>query len=178
MEVVILELPYIFGAMPERMPIWKDTFMDRFCNGHKLIFFPKGSTTMTAVQHIGEAGIGAIEYGEDGKHYPIGDENHSYNWMLDQMMEGLLGKKRKIINPPGYICALGAKITIGRKDKKAGLEAGLDYYHLMADIMSSDLTIEEELMDEVNKKLHISRGGLKESILSMVKRCYKDGEFK
>ena len=178
MEVVILELPYIFGAMPERMPIWKDTFMDRFCNGHKLIFFPKGSTTMTAVQHIGEAGIGAIEYGEDGKRYPIGDENHSYNWMLDQMMEGLLGKKRKIINLPGYICALGAKITIGRKDKKAGLEAGLDYYHLMTDIMSSDLTIEEELMDEVNKKLHISRGGLKESIFSMVKRCYKDGEFK
>ena len=29
MEVVILEFPYIFGVMPERMPIWKSVVLDR-----------------------------------------------------------------------------------------------------------------------------------------------------
>ena len=59
MEVVVLEFPYIFGSMPERMPIWKDVFLDRYANGHKFIFFPKGSTTMTSVDHIAESAIGA-----------------------------------------------------------------------------------------------------------------------
>jgi nucleoside-diphosphate-sugar epimerase len=178
MEVVVLELPYIFGAMPERMPLWKETFLDRFCNGKKTIFFPKGSTTMTAVQHIGEAAIGALEYGKDGERYPIGDENHTFNWMLDNMMINLLGKKRKIINPSGRICGWGANMTVGRKDKKAGLQSGLDYKHLMTDIMSKDLVVEPEVMDKVDNELHVGRGGLEESIKVMVKRCYKDGEFK
>jgi nucleoside-diphosphate-sugar epimerase len=178
MEVVILELPYIFGAMPERMPLWKETLLDRFCNGQKVIFFPKGSTTMIAVQHIGEAAIGALEYGKDGERYPIGDENHTFNWMLDNMMIGIMGKKRKIINPSGRICAWGAKMTVGRKDKKAGLESGLDYGRLMTDIMSKDLVVEPDVIDKIDNELHVGRGGLEESIKVMVKRCYKDGEFK
>lgn len=178
MEVVILELPYIFGAMPMRIPLWKKTFLDRFCNGHKVIFFPKGSTTMIAVEHIGEAAIGALEYGKDGERYPIGDQNHTYNWMLDQMMVDLTGKKRKICNPSGRICALGAKMTVGKKDKKAGLESGLDYGHLMTDIMSKNLVIEPDVIDKVDNLLHVGRGGLEESIQAMVKRCYQDGEFK
>ena len=35
---------------------------------------------MIAVEHIAEAGIGAIEYGKDGERYPIGDENRSFKW--------------------------------------------------------------------------------------------------
>ena len=35
MEVVVLELPYIFGSMDARMPIWRDVFLDRYVNGHK-----------------------------------------------------------------------------------------------------------------------------------------------
>lgn len=178
MEVVVLELPYIFGAMPERIPLWKETFLDRFCNGKKAIYFPKGSTTMTSVEHIGEAAIGAIEYGKNGECYPIGDENHTFNWMLDEMMVDLTGKKRKIVNPSGWLCGVGANMTVGRQDRKAGLESGLDYKHLMTDIMSKDLVVEPEVMDRVNKELHINRGGLKESINEMVHRCYKDGEFK
>ena len=99
MEVVVLELPYIFGSMEAREPIWRKVFLDRYVNGHKTVFFSKGGTTMISVQHIAEAGIGAIEYGKDGERYPIGDENRSFKWMLSFMSE-CKGVKKKVLLPP------------------------------------------------------------------------------
>ncbi len=66
MAVMILELPYIFGSMPKRTPIWKDVFLDKYAKG-RIIFFPKGGTSMIAVQHVGEAIIGTLEQGEHGR---------------------------------------------------------------------------------------------------------------
>lgn len=177
MEVVVLELPYIFGSVPHEVPLWKYTFLDRFAYGKKIIFFPKGGTTMTAVSHIAEAAIGALEYGKDGERYPIGDENHTYNWMLDQMMVAATGKKRKIINPAGWLCAMGAK-SILNKEKKEGKEPGLNLPLVMKKIMSSEIYIEDEVMDQVNAELHISRGGLEESIKDMIDASYPNHSFK
>ena len=39
MAVMVLELPYIFGSMPIRIPLWKDVLLDRFAKG-SIIFFP------------------------------------------------------------------------------------------------------------------------------------------
>lgn len=176
MEVVVLELPYIFGSMQARIPIWRNVFLDRYVNGKKTVFFSKGSTTMIAVEHIAEAGIGAIEYGKDGERYPIGDQNKSFKWMLQTMSEAK-GIKKKIVCPPTWMCVLGAKAIVS-KDKKAGLEPGLDYALVMKEIMSTDMVIEEEVMNKVNAELHISRGGLEEAIKKTMDRCYEDGQFK
>lgn len=177
MEVVVLELPYIFGSMEARLPIWRDVFLDRYVNGHKTVFFSKGGTTMTSIDHIAEAGIGALEYGKDGERYPIGDQNKSFRWMLSYMSE-CKGVKKKIICPPTWLCVLGAK-SIEKGFHKKGLEGGLDYALVMKDVMSIDLVIEEEVMDKVNKELHISRGGLEEAIKATMDRCYPNpGDFK
>lgn len=177
MEVVVLEFPYIFGSMEARLPIWRGVFLDRYVNGHKTVFFSKGGTTMTSVTHIAESAIGAIEYGKDGERYPIGDENRSFRWMLDYMSQ-CKGVKKKIICPPTWMCVLGAKAIQG-KDKKKGLEGGLDYSLVMKEIMSKDLVIEPEVLDRVCAELHMSRGGLEESIQATMDRCYpEEGSFK
>lgn len=177
MEVVVLELPYIFGSMDARLPIWRDVFLNRYVNGHKTVFFSKGGTTMIAVEHIAEAGIGAIEYGKDGERYPIGDENRSFKWMLEYMSQ-CKGIKKKVVLPPTWLCVLGAK-AIQNKDKKKGLEGGLDYSLVMKEIMSIDMVIEPEVMDKVNAELHISRGGLEGAIQRTMDRCYPNsGDFK
>ena len=177
MEVVVLELPYIFGSMEARMPIWRNVFLDRYVNGHKTVFFSKGGTTMIAVQHIAEAGIGALEYGKDGERYPIGDENRSFKWMLSYMSE-CKGVKKKIVLPPTWMCVLGGK-AIQNKDKKEGLEGGLNFGLVMKEIMSIDMVIEPEVMDKVNAELHISRGGLEEAVKATMDRCYPNpGDFK
>lgn len=177
MEVCVLELPYIFGSMPERMPLWKATFLDRFANGKKSIMFPKGSTTMIAVEHIGEAGVGALMYGEDGKRYPVGEENHEYDYFLNIIMETLLGHRRKIIHPAKWMLKIGGKM-IKKHDKKHGLEAGLDMERTMTEIMSGATCIEEEVLAATREELRMTTGGLKESICATARACYKPGEFK
>ena len=179
MEVVVLEFPYIFGTMPERMPIWKEVFLDRYANGHKVIFFPKGSTTMTAVEHIAESAIGALEYGKDGERYPVGDENKSFDFMLNTMTGAVLPKPRKIIHPGKALCAMGGQM-VANAEKKQGKEPGLNLKLVMKEIMNSDTVscVEPEVLDKVCEELHISRGGLKEAIEKTMHRCYPDGTFK
>ena len=179
MEVVVLEFPYIFGVMPERMPIWKSVFLDRYANGHKRIFFPKGKTTMTSVEHIAEAAIGAIEYGKDGERYPVGDENQSFDFMLNTMTGAVLPKPRKIIHPAKWMCKMGGNM-VAKAEKKQGNEPGLNLGLIMKEIMCSDTAscIEPEVLDKVAAELHMTRGGLKESIEKTMHRCYPEGTFK
>lgn len=179
MEVVVLEFPYIFGTMPERMPIWKSVFLDRYANGHKFIFFPKGSTSMTSVEHIAESALGAIEYGKDGERYPVADENQSFDFMLNTMTGAVLKKPRKIIHPAKWMCAMGGQM-VANQEKKHGGEPGLNLKLVMKEIMCSDTVscIEPEVIEKVREELHFSRGGLKESIEKTMHRCYPDGTFK
>lgn len=177
MEVVVLEFPYIFGSMEARVPIWRDVFLDRFVNNHKRVFFSKGGTTMIAVEHIAEAALGALEYGKDGERYPVGDENHSFKWMLETMSEAK-GIKKKVHLPPTWMCVIGAKF-IENGFRKEGREGGLDYVLVMKEIMSKDMVIEPEVLDKVCAELHISRGGVKQAIKKTMDRCYPNqGDFK
>ena len=168
MSVIILELPYIFGSMPNRIPLWKNVLLDRFARS-KIILFPKGGTNMIAVEHVAEAIIGALEHGEHGKRYTVGDENHSFNEMLEMMMSAI-GENKKIINIPRFLAVL-AGMMIERDFKKKGLEGGLDAKFLMRDIMTHDLYFNPE---DAVKKLKYNRGGIKESILKTIKACYPE----
>lgn len=172
MDVMILELPYIFGAMPKRTPLWKDVFLERFFRA-PIICFPKGGTTMIHVRGIGEAGIGALEHGKHGERYPIGDENHNYRVMLEWMKEGL-GVKKPIWQVSAGLCAMGANM-IAKKDAKEGKQAGLNMKHLMLDIMSEELYIPSETIDSVSKLLGYSRGGVKEGVIEAMHACYPEG---
>jgi nucleoside-diphosphate-sugar epimerase len=168
MAVMILELPYIFGAMPKRTPIWKDVFLEKYAKGH-VIFFPKGGTSMIAVQHVGEAVIGALENGEHGKRYPIGDENHTYNEMLEMMMDAL-GRRATVINIPRFLAVLAGGF-IERGWRKKGLQSGLDPTYLMRDILTDYLYFDAS---ESAEALGFDRGGLKEAITDTMKACYPE----
>jgi len=168
MAVMILELPYIFGSMPNRTPLWKDVLLDRFLKS-RVVFFPRGGTNMIAVEHVGEAIIGCLEHGEHGERYPVGDENHSYNEMLEMMMYAL-GMSKKIINIPRFVAVL-AGILINMGWKRKGLEGGLDARYLMRDILTHDLFFDPSGTAE---KLGYGRGGLKESIFATMKACYPE----
>lgn len=172
MDVMVLELPYIFGAMPERMPIWKDVYIERFFH-YPAIFFPKGGTTMIAVEHVGEAMIGAIENGVHGERYPVGDVNKPFRWMIKEFEKGL-GLKKPVIQPAASICAMGAN-SLARKEARKGNEAGLDLGRMMKDIMSYEIYIPEEVIEENSRILGFGRGGLEEAIEKTMHRCYPNG---
>lgn len=168
MAVMILELPYIFGSMPKRTPIWKDVFLDKYAKG-RIIFFPKGGTNMIAVQHVGEAIIGALENGEHGRRYPIGDENHTYNEMLKMMMSAI-GRRLVVINIPRFLAVIAGDF-IERGWRKKGLQSGLDPKSLMRDIITDYLYFDAS---ESAKALGFELGGLEEAIFYTMQACYPE----
>ena len=68
--LAILELPYIFGAMPGRTPLWKP--LVDYVRSAPLIIYPRGGTNCISVQYVSEAIAGAV--GKSGR-FLVGDEN-------------------------------------------------------------------------------------------------------
>ncbi|NHI94303.1 MAG: epimerase [Candidatus Lokiarchaeota archaeon] len=166
MDVMILELPYIFGTMPERVPLWKDVFVDRILGMKPWIFFFKGGSNMISVEHIAESIVGAIEQGKGGKCYPIGDENLNWKEWINIIQEAA-GIKRRIVTLPTWIGTI-VGWYLRRKDKKKGKEAGLNHKLLFKDIQCRELFFDPTPSQE---ELGFSGGGLKESIIETIKRC-------
>ncbi len=165
MDVMILELPYIFGSMPGRTPIWKNVFLDRFSKG-RVIYFPKGGTAMISAGHVGEAVIGALENGKHGVRYPVGDENHTFKEMFEMFLEAQ-GEHKKVISIPRFIAELAGMFMIWQH-RIHGLESGLNIRYLMRDIMSDYCYIDVE---ETAKILGYGRGGLNEAITDTIRAC-------
>lgn len=124
---------------------------------------------MIAAEHIGEAIIGALEHGKHSERYTVGDENHSYNEMLDMMLSAI-GMHKKIINIPRFIAVI-AGCMINKEWKKKGLEGGLDGKYLMRDILTHNLFFDPS---DTAEKLRYKRGGLKESIAATMRACYPE----
>ncbi len=168
MAVMILELPYIFGSMPGRVPLWKEVFLDKYVKGGT-VFFPRGGTNMITAAHVGEAVIGALERGVHGERYTIGDENHTYNEMLDMMLSAL-GERKRIVNIPKWVAVLAGRM-VERGRRKQGLQGGLDGRYLMQDILTRELYFDPT---ETSEALGYGRGGLYEAIIDTMKACYPE----
>ena len=92
MIVNSLRLPYIFGTMPGRMPLWK-MFTDQI-KGKEVFPSLQGGTTMVTVKQVAQAAVGAMEQGEHRKTYCLGGINMKYQEFYEMMVEAL-GQKGK-----------------------------------------------------------------------------------
>ncbi len=166
MDVMILELPYIFGTMPEREPLWKDIFVKRIEKMKYFIFFFKGGTVMMSIERAAESIVGAIEKGKGGKRYPCGDECVSWKEWLSWITEAM-GVKRRVITIPTFFGTLFG-MYLKRKEKKKGKEGGLNHKKLFKDIQARELCYDPT---PTCVELGVSRGGLKNSVIETIKRC-------
>lgn len=174
MDVVVLELPYIFGRMPERMPLWKEVFLDRF-EKMPAFFFPKGGTTMIHVTGIAQSVVAGTFNGKGGVKYPIGNKNVKYKAML-QIMNDVSGNKKKVINIPTWMAAMGGAF-VDKNFAKQGKEGGLDHRKLMYDIQSKDYYYDAEpVWEQLGFKELGYDGGLSiiEGITDTIKACYPE----
>ncbi|MFX0107500.1 MAG: NAD-dependent epimerase/dehydratase family protein [Candidatus Hodarchaeota archaeon] len=169
MAVMVMELPYIFGTMPERVPLWKDVLFDRV-RGMKIVFFPGGGTSMIAVENVAEAIVGALEDGQSGRRYLIGDENMSYKKMLRIVLDTMGLKRRRILTLPTFLATIVGR-WMKRKEKKRGLESGLDLAHVFKDVLSQKLYFDAA---PAANELKFQRGGVREAIVATVKACYPE----
>ena len=173
--VMVAELPYIFGTMPERKPLWRESFLDNF-NGMKSVFFPAGGgTAVIDVTGVAEAIVAITINGKSKSAYPVGNENMTFKELVTLMM-----KASKDFRPykelPAFICALGAKKMV-KETLKQGKESGLNAGKLMTQIQNKKFYIDPKPMrEELDYKSLGFTGGrdVKESIIETMKACYPE----
>jgi nucleoside-diphosphate-sugar epimerase len=122
LELMVLELPYVFGTMPGRTPLWAPLI--RYTSYPIPLFYSRGGTNVVAVKHVAEAIAGAIEAGKGGEVYQIGGENLTWVEFLTRLSEKT-GKKKRVITLPDWIIRLGLWF-VELYFKFQGREGGLD----------------------------------------------------
>lgn len=127
MTVSILELPYIFGTIPGRDPIWG--FLVEMIRSPKTVYFPKGGTAMVTADQVACAIAGAVErVGESGS-YPIGGRNLSWVAMIELMLEAM-GLSKRIVTVPTLLARIYGIVDLARS-RFRGEERGINPVHYM-----------------------------------------------
>ena len=123
MVVNFLALPYIFGALPGRMPLWEPLLKYLESKG-SWIFYPAGGSAMVAVQEVASAAVGALERGENGRLYEVAVENLTWVEFLTRL-GAFLNKPKKILTLPKWVVKFGAAL-VSLHYKLKGKESGLN----------------------------------------------------
>jgi len=158
-EVMVLELPYIFGAQKGRRPVWT-MFIDMF-EKPKRILFPKGGTTMVTLNQVAQAIEGAILHGKGKTAYPVGYYNMTWVELIQIILEAMGTPHKKIITVPNFLAQLGFNQKKKEYQKK-GIEPGLNPSQFLK-VMSKNAFIDSKYMielgvqeDDIKKAIHES----------------------
>lgn len=119
--VSVLELPYIFGSMPGRRPLW--TPLVRYLERTPVVLYPAGGSNAVAVERVAEAIAGAVERESSGA-FAVGDENLPWSELLARLA-GALRVRRRIVTVPTPLVRAAAA-AYGWGTRLSGREGGLD----------------------------------------------------
>jgi hypothetical protein len=163
MSVCILELPYIFGSMPGRKPIWKPLIT--YIRSTPVVFYTHGGTNCISVEHIAESIAGALEKGRARASYVIGDENLTWVEMLRKISQSM-GREKPIISLPNWL-AIMAGAFIKLLHYLQGREGGLDPIALIK--LQTAMTFFDPTPSK--KDLGYRSGGLDEALKKTIIAC-------
>ena len=129
LDVMILQLPYIFGHLPGRTPLWKPV-LDYLHWPFPWVFYTRGGSAMVGVDQVAEAMVGALERGKAGKRYLIGDENLTWQDWITRLLK-ISGGKKPVVILPDFLVKLGM-LGVSGWHRVRGVEGGLDPRHYLA----------------------------------------------
>lgn len=168
MDVMVLELPYVFGTQSGRKPVW--TFLIEVIQGMKgATFYSKGGTTMVTVRQVAQAVAGAIEKGKGGICYPVGWFNMSWKEMLSIFHVYMGIPKRKVLTIPSFLLRLHAR-KVMKDIVRKGIDPGLDVV-AFADIQTAKTFIDKTI---IRDELGVTDDDIASAIGDSVKLCLDD----
>jgi len=140
METAMLELPYIFGTMPGRKPLW--TFLvDMLARMGKTVWYPlkRGGTAMVTVSQVARAAAGALERAPGGRSWPIGGVNMPWSEFIPLVLERM-GTGARAVHCPKPAFRM-ANLAMGLGHALQGRQGGLSMTRL-ADLMYREAYID------------------------------------
>lgn len=165
LDVDILELPYIFGGIP--VPGWKPlwTPLVKYIRSTRTVFYMKGGSACITAKTVGQAVVGALERGEAGKCYPIGDENLVWSELLTRLAASD-GRRVRVVTLPVWLIKIGL-LGLWLIHQIQGREAGLDLRYF-AELQSAETFLDPQ---SSNEALGYQTGGLDEAFQETVESC-------
>ena len=173
-QVCILELPYVFGSVPGRRPLW--TPLLDYLRMPIPTFYPAGGTTMIGVEQVGELIAGAVEQGQTGS-YPVGDESLAWTEMIERF-QYLMGIKRKKVRrlPRSLAKVAGWLIKFSARIRRR--EFGLDPVKFI-DIHSRKTFISQSDLQASQRALGYRTGrlleGMRQTVVAAPPLRYRGG---
>lgn len=122
MDVMSLRLPYIFGTMPGRTPLWS-MFVDQIRGQDVFPSHENGITAAVTTRQVAQAAVGAMERGEHRGTYALGGMNLRHADFYRRIAERL-GQETQIPLVP-YEALEPMMIELDRQTAEAGLEHGI-----------------------------------------------------
>lgn len=147
MRVSSLRLPYIFGNMPGRMPLWK-MFADRVKDQ---AVFPvlKGGTAAVTVEQVAQAAVGALEKGKHRGTYALEGINLSHKDFMDRIVKAIGQEDTTEIPVVPLEAVIENYRKIDEQTAAAGKEHGM-HMEMIAEMNNRDLFIDPtEVMEEL-----------------------------
>jgi nucleoside-diphosphate-sugar epimerase len=162
--VVVLELPYIWGTMPNRSPQWEQLIKTLRGDGGPIHHAP-GGTMMTSVLHVAEAVLGGLERGVPGHRYPIGDQNVTWAELIAKI-GAIDGVERRVVTTRHAQLRAAARET-AQQLEAAGLDVGI------RPVPYVDIQCANAFFDPEPSRigLGLTSGGLDEAIREQVEMC-------
>lgn len=157
LSVSFLLLPYIFGAMRGRAPLWKP-LIHYLNSALPVVLYPCGGSAMVSVNEVAWAVVKALENGAPGAEYEIASDNLAWDEWLRRLL-AFMGRKKPIWTVPDWMVRFGARLMMARY-RLAGKEPGLnliEYVKVQSRMGDLDLDSAPELLgyqhDDLNQAL-------------------------
>lgn len=138
MDVTSLRLPYIFGTMPGRMPLWK-MFSDQIKTQPVFPAHPDGYTAAVTTKQVAQAAVGAMENGKHRSTYAISGYNLKHADFY-QMIADAFGLETQIPLVP-FEAMQEQMRAIDEQTAASGHEHGI-HMELAQQLRSWDLSID------------------------------------
>lgn len=166
MRVTSLRLPYIFGTMPGRMPLWK-MFTDQI-KGQPMFPSLPGGTAMVTAKQVAQAAYGAMVKGQHRTTYALGGINMKYQEFYQMMVDALGQKDTTQVPVLPLDVLLPNYVALDEQAKKAGKEHGI-HMAVGAKMNNRDLYIDPKIaMDQLGYEEDDVVAAIKETLKLIV----------
>lgn len=166
MTVTSLRLPYIFGTMPGRTPLWS-MFVEQI-RGQTVFPALAGGTAMVTVEQVAEAAVGAMEKGKHRGTYAISSKNMKFQEFYQMMVDALGQTDTTQVPVVAYEKMKPVYEGIDQKAAENGVEHGI-HMTVSSQLQTQDLYLEpEDTMPVLGIKEHDVIKSIQETLAKCV----------
>jgi len=162
-NIIVLEIPYVFGAVSGKIPLWKPFI--KYIQKTPIVLYTKGGTNIVSVSQVAKATVGSIKNTNNHQQLIIGNQN--VTWIeLIKMISKALDKKRIVITIPINLLKVLA-YCVNIYFKILNKQPGLNVSHFIK-IQTSFTYLDVEKSMQL---LGYSKVEMQKSIVKTVKAC-------